>query len=71
MLPFVKERNEAPPFDKDEGTESYGMIHAIADDIMSSFQSGNKQILVDALKALVEHIQTSDERQDAQMGLTD
>lgn len=72
MLPFLKNKHEggmSGPVEivereTDEGSDSFEMIDAIADDILSAVSSKNKKLLKAALEALVEHIKEEDVIQD-------
>ncbi len=73
MLPFLKNREGAAasgPVETierspdDEGGE-YGMLDAVADDLLAAIEKKDKALLKEALAALVEHIQAEDVAQDA------
>lgn len=71
MLPFLKDRHEggmSGPVETierepDEASE-YGMLDAIAEDLMEAFHKKDKKLLKDALEAFMEHIQDQDIEQD-------
>ncbi len=72
MLPFLKNRNDGAAMpvetierDHDEG---FDMLSAVAEDIMEAINKKDKNLLKQALGALVEHIQAADEEQDEAMG---
>jgi hypothetical protein len=75
MLPFLKNKQEgsmAGPVETierepDEGSDSFGMMDAIAEDILDAIASKNKASLKSALEALCEHIQDMDEEQDEKL----
>lgn len=76
MLPFLKERHEGSmsgAVDEklmrtpDEGEEDFGMVDAIADDLMEAIHKKDKKLLKEALEAFVEHIQSQDEIQDQEV----
>lgn len=71
MLPFRKRQDDGVgvgPVDvkerkPDEGP-SYGMLDAVAEDILAAIATKDKVLLKEALMALVEHIQDADAQQD-------
>lgn len=73
MIPFLKDRHEGSmsgPVDevierKSDEPEEYGMLDAIAEDLMDAFHKKDKKLLKGALEALIEHIQGMDMEQDA------
>lgn len=74
MLPFLKDRHEgsaSAPVDESikrepDNEEDYGMVDAIADDMIEALQKKDKSLLKDALNALIEHIRYEDELQDSE-----
>ena len=72
MLPMLRNRKEGsasgPPEvierEPDEGAE-IDLLDAVADDQLSAIEKKDKELLKDALSALVAHIQTQDMEQDA------
>lgn len=75
MLPFMKKKDEVSAGNAedesitrkpDEG-QGFGMLDAVADDMLEAFQKGDKALLKSALDALVEHIQSEDQEQDQQL----
>lgn len=73
MLPFLKDRHEGANSgtvdlsikrEPDDGGDEYGMLDAVAEDIMDAVQKKDKALLKGALEALIEHIQSEDEIQD-------
>lgn len=75
MLPFLKNRDDGVaqgPVETirrkpDEGEDDYSMLDAVAEDILAAIERKDKKLLKEALSALVEHIESSDEDQDEQM----
>ncbi len=49
----------------DDGSE-YGMLDAVAGDLLHAIEKKDKTLLKSALEALVEHIKEEDEQQDQQ-----
>lgn len=74
MLPFMKKKDEVVASNADDEVlkrkpdeeEGFGMLDAVAGDMLEAFQKGDKALLKSALDALVEHIQAEDEEQDQQ-----
>ncbi len=73
MLPFLKNKHEgsssSSPDDSmsmgDEGEDSeFGMLDAIAGDLLEAFKKHDKKLIKYALEALMEHIQGQDQIQD-------
>jgi len=77
MLPFLKNKQEGgmsgtvdevkKRMPDNEDQEDYGMLDAIAEDIMDAVQKKDKKVLKGALEALIEHIQEADEIQDEEL----
>ena len=72
-LPFLKNRQEGAasgPVDtiKREPDEpaDYDMLDAVAEDMMEAFNRRDTTALKTALSALIEHLQSQDEKQDEQ-----
>lgn len=77
MLPFLKNRDDgvgSGPVEtkqrKPDGGGAFDLLDAVADDIIAAVKAGDKAMLKGALEALVEHIQSEDESQDAELGET-
>lgn len=76
MLPFLKNKEasvsapiEHVEFGKEEGgEESFGMLDAVAEDILSAIKNSDKQMLKSALESLVEHMKSESEPQE-EMGV--
>lgn len=74
MLPFLKNKQEgasSSPMEtierkSDDGEESFGMLDAIAEDLIDAVHKKDKHLLKSCLEALIEHIQDEDEIQDNQ-----
>lgn len=73
MLPFLKDRNEggaSGPVESlrretdEDKLEDYGMVDAIAEDLLEAIKKGDKRLCKEALEALIEHIKEEDEIQD-------
>lgn len=71
MLPFRKRQDDGVgvgPVEvkerKPDEEPSYGMLDAVAEDILAAVASKDPVLLKEALMALVEHIQDADELQD-------
>lgn len=72
MLPFLKDRHEGGmsgpaetiKMGDNEDDDDYGMLNAIADDMMDAVHKKDKKMLKDALEALCEHILEIDEIED-------
>ena len=76
MIPFLKKRDESSAYSmgEDEATkmrkpdddkeEEYGLIDAIAEDMMDAFRKKDMSLLKDSLRALCDYIQDEDELQD-------
>lgn len=72
MLPFLKNNKEASAsgpvehveFGKEEGGSEYGMLDAVAEDLLAAFEKKDVSMLKSALESLVEHIKSEDEIQD-------
>ncbi len=73
MLPFLKNKKEGAMSEAvdvierepDEDTnESFGMLDAIAEDMLEAASKKDKALLKSALEALVAHIQDMDAVQD-------
>ena len=47
-----------------DGEEEYGMLDAIAEDMIEAFKKLDKRLLKDSLTALCEHLQEEDLIQD-------
>lgn len=75
MLPFLKNRQEGSmsgPVDEtmmreSDGEEEYGMLDAIAEDMIEAFKKSDKRMLKEALSALCEHLQEEDQTQDEEL----
>lgn len=76
MLPFLKNKEgsasapvEHVEFGKEEGEPSeYGMLDAVAEDLMAAFEKKDLKMLKSALESFVEHIKSEDQSQDQEMG---
>ena len=44
--------------------EDTSMIEGVADELMKAFETKDKALMVDAMRALILHIQAEDEKQD-------
>jgi hypothetical protein len=72
MLPFLKNKQEggaSAPIEAierkpDDESAEYGMVDAIAEDMLEAFQKKDKRLLKSALEALCEYIQEIDEISD-------
>ena len=69
-VPFMKNKEgsmsgpvEHKSMSTDEDHE-YGMLDAVAEDMMSAFHSKNHKMLKMALESLIDHIKSEDEQQD-------
>jgi len=75
MLPFLKNKDDASMGSEDEPTkkrkpdneEEFGMLDAIAEDLLSAFEKKDKGMLKSALEALCEYVREEDEEQDLGM----
>lgn len=75
MLPFLKKQQEGSmsgPIEviertPDEGSDSFEMLDAIAEDIIMAVEKKDKSLLKSALESLCDHIQSMDEIQDASL----
>lgn len=73
-LPALKNRDDgvgAGPIEKitrepDEDA-SFGMLDAVAEDMLMAFEKKDKEMLKEALSSLVAHIQSADIAQDEDM----
>ncbi len=72
MLPFLKNRDDSAASGPIESIErksdedaEYDMLDAIAEDLMAAMQKKDKGLLKEALQALIDHVQSADEIQDA------
>lgn len=74
MLPFMKKKDEVSASNaedesitrKPDEDESFGMLDAVADDMLEAAKKGDKALMKSALEALVSHIQAEDQEQDQQ-----
>lgn len=74
MLPFLKDRHEGAmsgPIDvkirqSDAPPEEFGMLDAIAEDLIEAIGKKDKKLLKSTLEAFCEHIQDLDQIQDNQ-----
>ncbi len=73
MIPFLKNRYEASAMgDEDEGSkrpdsDEYGMLDALADDMMEAIHQKDKGLMRDALQALCDYLRDEDEEQDEEL----
>ncbi len=77
MMPFLKNRKEAAMSDPDdpikrkpdggEDAEEFGIIDAIAEDMMEATSKNDKALLKAALNSLCDYIRDQDEEQDAEI----
>lgn len=75
MMPFLKKRQEATNSDPDdpikrkpdggEDAESFGILDAIAEDMMEATSKNDKALMKAALTSLCDHIRDEDQEQDA------
>lgn len=76
MLPFLKRKDDSSAFSmgEDEPTQrrgpddeddlEYGIVDAIAEDMLEAFNKKDKGLLKQALDALCDYIRDEDEKQD-------
>lgn len=71
MLPFLKNREEGGMSGPIESVErkpdedaAYDMLDAVAEDFLLAIEKKDKKLLKEALSALCEHLQDTDEKQD-------
>lgn len=73
MLPFLKKKDEQVASTsesikrKSDDDMAIDMIDAIADDMLAAMKAHDKEMLKQALEALVEHIKEEDEESDEQL----
>ena len=75
MLPFLKNKDEGGDsnpikhisMSDREDDSDFGMLDAIAEDLMQAISTKNIKQLKSVLEALCEHIQEQDEQQDQGM----
>jgi hypothetical protein len=75
MLPFLKNKQEGSisgpveviEREPDEGSESFGMLDAVVDDMLDALGKRDKKLLKSALEALCEYIREEDITQDEQL----
>jgi hypothetical protein len=77
MMPFLKNRKEAGMSDPDdpikrkpdggEDAADFGIIDAIAEDMMEAHSKNDKALMKAALESLCDYIRDEDEEQDEQM----
>lgn len=73
MLPFLKDRKDgsmsSPVQTKEretDGEDDYGMLDAVAEDMLEAMHKGDKKLMKAAIEALIDHIQSLDEVQDTE-----
>lgn len=72
MLPFLKNKEAMVQNSSDEETlrrksddgESFGMVDAIAEDMLAAFEKKDKGMLKAALESLCDYLKEEDEEQD-------
>lgn len=76
MIPFLKNRDDASAYSQGEedatlrrqpdqdGDEDYGLVDAIAEDMMEAFHKKDKSLLKESIRALCDYIENKDEIQD-------
>ena len=66
MLPFVKERHQAPDYETSDDTseDEFDMLGAIAEDMIVAMHTKDKGLLRSALEAFKEELQAQDKIQD-------
>lgn len=76
MMPFLKKRQEATNSDPDdpikrkpdEGeAEDFGILDAIAEDMMEAHSKNDKGLLKSALEAFRDHVRDEDDEQDQEI----
>jgi hypothetical protein len=73
MLPWLKRKEEGSASSPVESVErkpdeakEFGMLDAVADDMLAAFKADDHSALVAALESLVAHIQEQDKKQDGE-----
>ncbi len=71
MIGFLKKKQEAMAAgDEDESTKrsaEYGMLDAVAEDLLEAIHQKDKGLLRDSLQALCDYLREEDEEQDEEM----
>jgi hypothetical protein len=77
MMPFLKKRQDGAMMDPDdpikrkpdggEEAEDFGIIDAVAEDIMEATSKNDVGLLKAALRSLCEYIQDEDQEQDMEI----
>ncbi len=75
MLPFLKNRDDGVGVGPVETRErkpdedpEYGMLDAVAEDLLEAVKKGDVELVKAALVSLCQHIQEQDAEQDQSMG---
>lgn len=71
MIPFLKNRNDAAasgPVEtmerKSDDPPGFDMLDAVAEDLLTAFETKDKKLLREALESLCQHIADQDATQD-------
>lgn len=75
MLPFLKKKEGSAAMGEDEPTqkrmgedeEEYGMLDAIAEDMLDAMSKKDKDLMKSALEALCDYVRQEDEEQDQEL----